>query len=197
MGEAWRRIASTSGSRLYAALIGIVTLSVTARYLGPEGRGQVVAITTWVGMFATIGSLSLGQIAVHRAVGASAREAAWLPPAFRILFGMTVLVSLAGWSLALVLYASNDSLASVSWTWLLLGFLLLPSMLWEQYGGSLLMAREQLHIGNRAMVLGRTLSALLVVALVAHAAWGVPGAIVAMLVGQSVSSAWTFLFLRA
>lgn len=196
MSEAWRRIASTSGSRAYAALIGITTLSITARFLGPEGRGQVATITTWVGMFATFGSLSLGQIAVHRATAATAQDSAWLPTAYRVLFGMTVLVSLAGWSLVVVLHASTDLFESVHWNWLLLGFLLLPLMLWEQYGGSLLMAREQLHIGNRAMVVGRTLSALLVVALVAYAAWGVPGVIVATLLGQAVSSAWIFLYLR-
>jgi O-antigen/teichoic acid export membrane protein len=195
MTEAWRRIASTSGSKLYSALLGVLTLSITARYLGPEGRGQVATIMTWVGLFAIFGSLSLGQIAIHRASGGTAQESTWLQTAFRVLFSMTVLAALAGWSIAAVLHTTTNAFGSLGWNLLLLGFLLLPPMLWEQYGGSLLMAREQLHIGNLAMVVGRTLSALLVIALVAHATWGVQGVIVATLVGQSVSSAWTFLFL--
>ncbi|MEQ1804155.1 MAG: oligosaccharide flippase family protein [Burkholderiaceae bacterium] len=195
MPEAWRRIVSTSGSRLYAALMGVITLAITARYLGPEGRGHVATITTWAGLFAIFGSLSLGQIALHRAVGASAQKAAWLPSAFRVLLSMTVLVSVAGWLIVALLQASTSLFASLHWSWLLFGFLLLPPMLWEQYGGSLLMAQEQLQIGNRAMVIGRTLSALLVIALVAYAAWGVTGAIIATLLGQWFSSAWILLHL--
>jgi O-antigen/teichoic acid export membrane protein len=194
MHEAWRRIASTSGSRLYAALIGVLTLSITAHALGPEGRGQVATLVTWVGLFANFGSLSLGQIAVHRA-STAAGGAYWQPEAMRVVLTATAAVSLGGWALVALL-AGAGKFADLEPLWLVLAFALLPAMLWEQYGGSMLMAREELHVGNRAMVAGRTLTALLVLALVGHAAWGVTGAVLATLAGQVLSSAWVLAHLR-
>ncbi|MCX7112896.1 MAG: hypothetical protein NTX45_22825 [Proteobacteria bacterium] len=40
MRELWVNIAHTSGAKIYSLLVGIVTLSLTDRLLGPEGRGQ-------------------------------------------------------------------------------------------------------------------------------------------------------------
>ena len=53
MKQLWLNIAHTSGAKVYSLLVGVLTLSLTARLLGPEGRGQVAVITTWVSMFST------------------------------------------------------------------------------------------------------------------------------------------------
>ena len=39
-----RDIATTSASRIYSTLIALLTLTLTARWLGPEGRGVVVVM---------------------------------------------------------------------------------------------------------------------------------------------------------
>ena len=153
MRELWSRILSTSGAKLYAAFVGVFTLSITARVLGPDGRGQVAAITTWVGMFATFGSLSLGQIAIHRAARGGEQGASWLPRAFSVLGSFTIAATMIGWLLALAISQGSSLFNHVAPALLALGFALLPMMLWEQYGNALLMAREQLHISNRAQVL--------------------------------------------
>lgn len=197
MLELWRRILSTSGAKLYAAFVGVFTLSITARVLGPDGRGQVAAITTWVGMFATFGSLSLGQIAIHRATQGGEQGANWLPRAFSVLGSFTLVATLIGWLLALAINQGTSLFNQVEPALLVLGFALMPMMLWEQYGNALLMAREQLHISNRAQVLGRTLSAVLVAALVAYLGCGVAGALLATLFGQLVASGWMALALHA
>ena len=197
MRELWSRILSTSGAKLYAAFVGVFTLSITARVLGPDGRGQVAAITTWVGMFATFGSLSLGQIAIHRAARGGEQGASWLPRAFSVLGSFTIAATMIGWLLALAISQGSSLFNHVEPALLALGFALLPMMLWEQYGNALLMAREQLHISNRAQVLGRTLSAVLVAALVAYLGFGVAGALLATLAGQLVASGWMALALYA
>ena len=190
MRELWGRIIPTSGTRVYSALVGVLILSITARHLGPEGRGQLATITTWVTMFATLGSLSLGQIAIHRAVGSAPRAVPWLTEAFRVFAWMTCVVALVSWALAGLVHWQSTAFSGLSVTWLLLGFLAVPLMVWDQYGSALLMAREQLHISNRAQFFGRTVAACLVAVLVGFASWGVAGALLATLLGQMVTSGW-------
>ena len=78
MRELWGNIAHTSGAKIYSLLVGVFSLSLTARLLGPEGRGQVATITTWVGMFSTFAYLSLGQVALHRMADDHSKTAAAL-----------------------------------------------------------------------------------------------------------------------
>jgi O-antigen/teichoic acid export membrane protein len=193
MNDLWRSIISTSGTRVYSALVGILALSITAKVFGPDGRGQLAAITTSVSLFATFGSLSLGQIAIHRAASAVNEGRPWLMQAFRVLACMTIIVSALGWALAGVLHAGARSFGDLPTAWLALGFLMLPMMVWEQHGNALLMARQELRISNRAQIVGRTLTVSLVAVLVGHAQWGVPGALVATLLGQLVVSGWTLV----
>lgn len=195
MAEIWRRVAATSGAKLYAAIVGVFTLSITARYLGPSGRGEVATITTWVGMVATLGALSLGQIAIHRASAARSGDSSWLPEAFRVLGALTVALSVVGTLFALALRSTTSLFGQIELMWLALGLAMLPAVIWEQYGSSLLMAREELRIVNRAQVVARTLSAGLVALLVGYLGFGVPAALFATLVGQTLVSGWILVHL--
>ena len=65
MRELWMNIAHTGGAKGYGLVVNTVILVITARWLGPEGRGALGATTTWVALFATIGCLSLGQVAIR------------------------------------------------------------------------------------------------------------------------------------
>lgn len=192
MRELWKRIVPASGTRIYSALIGVLVLSITAYHLGPEGRGQLATATTWGTMFATLGSLSLGQIAIHRASAAGPDAEVWLSEAFAVLVWSCGVVTLASWSVAFVAYWNGASFGGLRPEWLLVACLAIPMLVWEQYGGSLLMAREQLHTSNRAQVLGRSVTAVAVFAFVGYAGWGVTGALVGTLVGQSLSAGWVF-----
>jgi len=73
----WMQIIQTSGARIYGLTISLVTLSITAHYLGPEGRGIVAAASSWVGLAAGIGNFSMGQVVIHLAAGKDRNE--WLP----------------------------------------------------------------------------------------------------------------------
>ena len=62
MNGTWQHILETSSARALALMISLASLSVTARVLGPEGRGIIAGATTWINLLATLGSLSVGQV---------------------------------------------------------------------------------------------------------------------------------------
>src|SRR5437667_6346157 len=98
MRELWRSIGFTSGARIYSVAAGSVSLVITARALGPSGRGAVAAAITWAALFSTVGYLSLGQVAIHRVAGRPVSE--WLGPILAALLAVTAAVSVVGWLVA-------------------------------------------------------------------------------------------------
>lgn len=188
MKQLWANIAHTSGAKVYSLLVGLMTLSITARLLGPEGRGQVAVITTWVSMFCTFAYLSLGQVALHRMADDPERRK------FGHLLGsmvlLSVLLSFAGWLVAAGLYAYNPNGAfkGLPATELLVGFIALPFMVWEQYGSSLLMGLDRIRTYNRSQVFGRTINIVAVMTLVAGLGLGVSGVLISNLLGQMIAA---------
>jgi O-antigen/teichoic acid export membrane protein len=184
--ELWGSIAHTSGAKIYSMVVGVFVLFLTARLLGPEGRGQIAAIITWVGMFSTFAYLSLGQVALHRMASDQAQKR------FGNLLGslllMTIVLTLAGWLVALGLYWYNPEGAfkGLPVIPLVVGFLALPFMIWEQYGSYLLMGLERIRIYNRNQIIGRTVSVAAVFALVGGLGLGVAGVLEASLLGQVI-----------
>jgi O-antigen/teichoic acid export membrane protein len=195
MRELWTSIGATSGARVYSVLAGIVSLILTARLLGPAGRGTVAAAVTWAALFATLGYLSLGQVAVHRATGKPPAE--WLRPVFGALLTMAAFVTVAAWLAAAVVYLASDGavFGHMPGYALVLGFATLPFLVWEQYASWLLVAVGGISFYNRREVVGRTVGVLLVVVLVGIAGGGIAGALVALLLAQlAVAGAgWRYL----
>lgn len=185
MRELWGNIAHTSGAKIYSLLVGVFTLFLTARLLGPEGRGQVAIITTWIGMFSTFAYFSLGQVALHRM--AEDQQQKRFGNLLGSLLLMTIVLTLAGWLVALGLYWANPEqgiFKGLPIFPLVVGFLALPFMIWEQYGSSLLMGLERIRIYNRYQVIGRTVSVVVVFVLVGGLSLGVAGVLEATLLGQ-------------
>lgn len=182
MRELWQKIALTSGAQAYSLAVGIVILTITARWLGPDGRGTIAAVTTWVAMFSTVGCLSLGQVAIFRAT--QLRSEGWLGPTLGSLLSVGAVVTLGGWSMAVALYlvTSGDVFHHLPAPLLAIGFVGLPFMIWEQYGSALLMAVDRVAIYNRAQLLGRTTGLVLVVL-----AWLLKGGVAAVLAVAVVS----------
>lgn len=186
MRELWGSIAHTSGAKIYSMVVGIFVLFLTARLLGPEGRGQIAAIITWVGMFSTFAYLSLGQVSLHRMADDQPQKR------FGGLLGslllLTIVLTLAGWLVALGVYwySPEGAFKGLPVIPLVVGFLALPFMIWEQYGGSLLMGLERIGIYNRYQIIGRTVSVVAVFTLVGELGLGVAGVLGATLLGQVV-----------
>lgn len=186
MRELWRNIAHTSGAKIYSMLVGVFTLFLTARLLGPEGRGQVAIITTWVTMFCTFAYLSLGQVALHRM--AEDRDQKYFGSLLGSLLLMAALLTLVGWLVAFGIYRWNPEgpFKGLGAFPLVLGFLALPFMIWERYGSSLLMGLERILIYNRYQIIGRTVSVAVLMVLVGGYGLGIAGVLEANLLGQVI-----------
>jgi O-antigen/teichoic acid export membrane protein len=196
MRELWRSIGFTSGARIYSVATGALGLVITARTLGPDGRGTVAAAFTWTALFSTVGYLSLGQVANHRATGKPTDE--WLPRVLPALVAMTAIVTVAGWVVAALLYlfSGGHAFGEMPVYALVLAFATLPFLIWEQYGSWLLVAVGKISFYNRREVAGRTLGLILIALLVGLAGAGVAGALVALLISQAVVAAAGLGYLR-
>lgn len=187
MRDLWIRIIHTSGTRIYSLFISFLILSITARWLGPEGRGIIAAVTTWVALFSTFCYMSLGQVAIHHAT--AFRRKPWLAPTLGSLFLLCGLISLLGWFVAFFLYwiTAGNIFYNLTPQILLLGFLALPFMIWEQYDSSLLMAVDKISLYNRALTKGRTVGLFIVIS-AWWMEWNIPGVLVALLISQAIVS---------
>lgn len=54
-----RAVFYTSGAQIGIQLIGLVTGILVARWLGPDGRGQLAAVISWASLFAYLGNVGL------------------------------------------------------------------------------------------------------------------------------------------
>ena len=189
------RIAKTSAVRVYSMLIGLLIMALSARWLGPEGLGQIATITNWVAAFCTFGHLSLGQVGVREAALDSSGP--WLQTALPVLLIFALATSALAWVLVSILHwlSNGDVFRHVPTGLLLIGFAALPFMIWEQYGSHLLMALQRLDIYNRYMLIGRTSAIVLLPLLLVGLQWGVVGALLVTLIAQAVVAGGGIRFL--
>jgi O-antigen/teichoic acid export membrane protein len=181
-----RDILVTSGARVYSALVAMAVLTISARWLGPEGRGVVVVISTWVALFATVSYLSLGQVCVHRA--ATNKDLSWLGPAFSALLMITAAVSIAGWFVAAGLYvfAKEQMFGAIPPWALALGMVALPFFVWEQYASALLSIVNRVSAYNLNQIVSRTLGLIMTAGAIVWLDLGVVGFLLAFVVTQGM-----------
>lgn len=186
MLDIWKKILQAGGARIYSMGLAFLSLILTARVLGPEGRGQYVAITTWTTMLATVTCLSLGQVVLYRA--AQSRGDSWFADSYRVLVTFTGVLSLIGWGIALLAYLTplRTVYGDLNPLWLALGFLLLPFRIWDNYAVALFQAIGKLNSYNVFLVVSSSVGVLALVLLVQWQQAGLPGALAALLVGQGL-----------
>ena len=186
MRQLWATVLHTSGAKIYSMAIGMLVLFATARLLGPEGRGHLAAVMAWVGLFSTFAYLSLDQVALHRLSQDLQRQR--FAPLFGSLLLLAVVLTLLAWLCAATLYAvqPDGAFKGLSQWVLLAAFIGLPFMVWEHYASGLLAGLERVRLYNRALVVGRTVTMVAVLAFVGVLDWGVPGAVLGSTLGQVV-----------
>ena len=54
----WKAVTLTSGTKAYWMIGAMIGTVITARFLGPQGRGVIAAATSWVALFVTFGHFS-------------------------------------------------------------------------------------------------------------------------------------------
>jgi O-antigen/teichoic acid export membrane protein len=179
-----RRIAGMSLAKGYGVVLSLATLFVSARLLGPEGRGEFAAATAWAALFATLCNLSLGQALQHRLQAAAAKPT--LGEQLGTLGGMAALLSALALGLAAALYLGSGGalFKGIGPLSMALALATVPLLVWEQYSGNIGAAASQTGLLNRAQYIGKTVGFAAFFLLVMALGWGVAGALSAQLVGQ-------------
>jgi O-antigen/teichoic acid export membrane protein len=182
----WSQIIQTSGARMYGLLISIITLSITARYLGPEVRGILAAATGWVGLVAGMGSLSLGQVIIYLSAGKSRKD--WLPKTLGTLVVIVGIITLLAWGFTATGYVltNGEMFNHLTVPMLVLAFLALPLVIWTDLGLNLLLALDSLRIYNRAQIIGSSVGLAGVFLLVAALGWGIYGSLISGVIAQAL-----------
>ena len=165
MKETWQGIAQTALVRLYQVGISVICLTLTARWLGAEGRGIIAVTTGWVSFFYLLSFFSLGQVAVREAVNKKPSE--WLPEVLPSLLVFAIFATLASWvaAAAIFFYWRTRIFQAIPPLALLIGFFMLPFQIIGQYVSTLLFALDRVHVVNRSVVLAQTAFLLLIVLL--------------------------------
>jgi O-antigen/teichoic acid export membrane protein len=185
--ELWTSVAGVSAARVYSLLVSAIMIMIVARWLGPAGQGTMAASTAWGNLFATLGSLSLGQVAIHRAT--VRRGEAWLGDTMGTLLVLDGVVTAGCWIVAAVLFAVSGgrTFGALPPAALIAGLLIVPFAVWELYGGNLLTAADRIAVYNKAQLAGRTIGIVLMLL-----CWllklGVVAAIVVAVISQAVVS---------
>jgi len=183
-----RDVLRTGGVQAFELAVGLLTLIVTARLLGPEGRGLLGATVVWAGIFAACGSLSLDAVVQNRA--SRARGDDWFPRLFRAI-GRLYLVLLAATvavALLVALVAREAVFGELPDYALLGGLMLVPLMLWARYQQALLLALGKLDLRNRAAVLSNAVALAGIGLFVWLLGWAVPGALLAQGLASAVAA---------
>src|SRR5262249_11853826 len=184
----WKAVALTSGTRAYWALGATISTILTARFLGPQGRGVIAAVTSWVLLFSTCGHLSLAHVVIYLAGGRE--RARRLPVVTGSALALTGTLALVGWAVAAGLYllTAGRLFHHLELPVLLIAFAGLPLALWIETRNSLLALLGDLRRLNVAQALGTTTGLLLVVLLVGLLHGGVEAALLATLASYVVGA---------
>jgi O-antigen/teichoic acid export membrane protein len=186
--KVWSVIASTSGTRILATLFSLVTVPLSARVIGPDGRGAIAALTSWVSMLGAILYFSQGQAMMGR-LAAEGKRDRFGPHVAALLF-TTIILTGVGWLVATVLLLGGvwHTERTIPVLWLVLTFSTLPMLMWEQHMSYLLMAIERLDVSNWALLTGRMVSAGTSIGLLLTGA-GPLAILIGNVLGQGVSAA--------
>ena len=179
-----KTIATVSMARGYGMLLSLFTLFISARYLGPEGRGAYAAAIAWATLFATFANLSLGQALQFRLQHVSNKLS--LSQQIGTLGGLALVLSFMVLVIAAIGYFATQGALFKGLESLLLcvAFAAVPLMMWEQFSNNILAAVSRLDIFNRGQYVGRTLGLVAFLVLVGALGQGVVGALGAQFIGQ-------------
>lgn len=182
----WKAVTLTSGTKVYWMIGGMVAMIITARFLGPQGRGVIAAATSWVALFVTFGHFSLSNVIVYL-LGGDERERL-LPAVTGSVLVLTAATTLLGWGIAGVMYLATNGriFQHLPPLVLLIAFAGLPFLLWMENGNSLLIVLGDLKRLNFAQAAGTTIGIVLVSILVGVLKGGVTAAMTATLISYFV-----------
>src|SRR5262245_52097051 len=102
--QVWKAATLTSATKAYWVIGAMITTLVTARFLGPTGRGEIAAATSWVAMFCTFGHLSVAHVLMY-VLGNDGR--ARFPALVGSVMAITVAATLGAWAIVAALQVAS------------------------------------------------------------------------------------------
>src|SRR5213080_2155929 len=96
--RSWTAITLPTATKAYWIVGAMIGTVITARFLGPQGRGVIAAATSWVALFVTFGHFSLANVIVYL-LGGNER-ARLLPVVAGSVLALTAAMTLLGWIVA-------------------------------------------------------------------------------------------------
>src|SRR6266508_1338874 len=182
----WKALTLTSGTKTYWMLGAMIGTVITARFLGPQGRGVIAAATSWVALFVTFGHFSLANVIVYLLGGQE--RARLLPVVTGSAMALTAAMTLLGWTIAAAMYllTAGRIFQHIAPAVLIIAFAGLPFLLWLENGNSLLIVLGDLKRLNFAQAAGTTIGLILVTLAVGVWKGGVAAALAATLVSYVV-----------
>ena len=188
----WKEIFQTASVKIYVCLLSLIGLIITARYLGTNGRGTVVAIQTWVEMFYTFSYLSLGETAYHYLLKNKEKT----NETFSSLLVFAVANSIIFFIIFINLYVFNKNIfGELQFNLLCIGFFSLPFIIWEQYSNSLFLVLNKLNVYNKSQAICKTIGLAILLFFIITLEQGVIGFLISVLLGYILYSAYSFYLL--
>ncbi len=119
------QVTLTVGVNLGLAVLALITGSLVARMLGPEGRGELAAIQTWAAFIALLATLGLPDAVVYFTGRSPARSATYLTSAVGLMLLSSVPFAIAGYFLMPILLKAQPPVVVTTAQWYLVAFVLL------------------------------------------------------------------------
>ena len=194
MKEVWKSIVATGGVRIYTLFAGLIVLFLTARVLGPEGRGMYAVVTTFLNLASVIGCLSLGNVALSYK---SSNTSSPLAERLGTLLVSCVVLSVAVFVVVglLVAVLGVSFLGDISPVLLVCALVAVPLFIWEIYNLPLLLAEEKIGVHNRALMVGKSAFLLGTVYFLYHTTSPLAGALIAFVLGQAITAVYGLFML--
>jgi len=162
----WQELVEASGATIFAAAASVVALALTARALGPEGRGYFASLTGWVFLASSLGSLSIGQVIVSQISGKPHVE--WIDEVLGSSVALILLSSVVCWSALAAVYLTGVSEPSgVGLVSCVVAFAALPLLMWNDNGRYVMFSLDQVRTYGRALILGHSANVVVLGAAVA------------------------------
>jgi O-antigen/teichoic acid export membrane protein len=184
--RSWKAVTLTTAAKGYWVIGAMLSTVITARFLGPHGRGVIAAATSWVAMFVTFGHLSLAHVLVYL-LGPRERERIF-PAVTGSVLVITAAIALLGWTIAaaMQLLSGGRAFHHIPAAVLVVAFAGLPLLLWMENGNSLLIVLGDLRRLNVAQIAGTTTAIVLVAVAVGVMKGGIIAALASTLVSYVV-----------
>ncbi|NOJ23991.1 polysaccharide biosynthesis C-terminal domain-containing protein [Vibrio coralliilyticus] len=148
------KVMETSGAKFYGLFVGVFSLSYSAHVLGVEGRGLFATVTTWIGMFAVLSSLSLGQSffkALSLVQGKPKKEL--VGSSFYLVIALSSFASLSWFASFLI-----GVLPEMSLSLLIVGGVLIPLFIWDQISPNIMSSLGLISSYNKSVIISRTVT---------------------------------------